>query len=644
MSYRSSILSDYPLAYYPLDDFTTTSSMGYTDLLAQNNDYQDILTNYETYQDITGTKPLTYAELLLTYGTYADVAAAYASYSNLSGDIAYDHSGSQNNGKYIQRPASGICPIVKGCSTASKIGDSNYIEYTIDKDYTGQSALGKFATVDSYDNDFTIELWFYPQITGNFYTPLFADKTTDHEVGLFYYKGNIVFQVDQQKVDYTIPYKNKAMHIVAIYTPQNISLYINGNLESIQDVSGNPFTRNQVNFKTGPCGISQSFLINSIAVYRYSLSQTQILNHYNSGKGINSSQIIQLNGGEWFDLYDDNTYPVYQYAWPSNKAWEFYLTTDLFYDQDKQYIAIAKTETQELKTIVLQDQIVLPDNEMTSSKIEWDGDNGITVETSDDGITYLLCENGKEIPQYSIDNFSNSRELYIRLTMTTSDANRFNPRLNYLITKFYNDVKKLATNGPSYITYKEKSFNLGRVSSNILWRDARNGLSLQNGASFKLTTTDEIKTIEFFYTPYNLSGAGAIVFAGTTLFSWDADGNIAKANIDNIYVNNYIKTSKTKIEDVFTLNDINYVAITFTNPVTGEIEFNGSSTGAGLKGLYQNIAIYKNMFTPVNALINYNLYRYGNIYTVPDSNLSSFSLTESTTQYYDLEWQRLTNR
>ena len=99
MSYRSVVLSDYPLAYYPLDDFTSSSSMGYTDLLAQNDNYQDILTNYETYQDITGTKPLTYAELLLTYETYADVAAAYASYANLGGDIAYDNSECQNNGR-----------------------------------------------------------------------------------------------------------------------------------------------------------------------------------------------------------------------------------------------------------------------------------------------------------------------------------------------------------------------------------------------------------------------------------------------------------------------------------------------------------------------------------------------------------------
>lgn len=643
MSYRSVVLSDYPLAYYPLDDFTSSSSMGYTDILAQNDDYQDILDTYETYQDITGTKPLTYAELLLTYQTYADVAAAYASYSNLSGDIAYDNSECLNNGKYVGRPASSILPLVKGNSAGATVTDSNYIEYTIDKDYSGQVGISKFATSDSSDNDFTIELWFKPNITGTFNTPLFGDKTTDHEVGIFYYKGNIVFQVDQQKVEYTIPYLNKAFYVVAIYTPTEIKLYIDGKLEATKTISSNPFTNNSVNFKSGPCGISQSFIINSIGVYRYSLSQNQINSHYNAAKTLNYSQIIEVGGGEWFNLYDDNMYPVYQYAWPSNRAWELMLTDDLYYDVQDDYISILKTESQNPVTVILEDQIVLPSNTMDSSKIEWDGDNGVIVETSDDGITYQQCVNGEEIPQYSKNNFSSSRQLFIRVTMSTNDSSRFNPRLNYLITKFYNNLRKMAVNGPSYIE-SEDSFTLGRVSSNILWRDSRNGLKALTGSSFNITTTDSIKTIEMFYTPYSLSEAGSIIFAGTTLLSWNSDGNLAKANIKDIYVNNYNKTSKTNVSDIFTQNDINYVVITFTDPITGDITINGSSSGGGTSGLYQNIALYDYEFTAEKTLTNFNLYRYGDVYTIFDLSNASMTVTESDFDAYDIEWERVTTR
>jgi len=643
MSYRSVILSDYPLAYYPLDDFTSSSSMGYTDLLAQNDDYQDILTNYETYQDITGTKPLTYAELLLTYGTYADVSAAYASYSNLGGDIAYDNSECQNNGKYVGRPKSSVLPLVKGNSAGSTISDSNYIEYTIDKDYSGQTNISKFATSDSYDSDFTIELWFKPNISGNFNTPLFADKTTDHEVGLFYYKGNIVFQVDQEKIEYTIPYKDKAFFVTANYTPTELFLYIDGKFKVNKKISGNPFTRTSVNFKTGPCGIGQNFIINSVAVFRYSLFQNQIKNHYNSAKGLMPSQIIEVGGGEWFNLFDDNTYPVYQYAWPSNRSWQFFLNQDLYYDENEDYVSILKTETQSPVTIVLEDNIVLPSNTMNCSKIEWDGDNGITVETSDDGINYQHCINGEEIPQYSINDFSSERKLFIRVTMTTIDASRFNPRLDYLIVKFYNNVRRLAVNGPSYIE-SETPFTMGRVSSEILWRDSRNGLKVPTGSNFDITTTDNVKTIELFYTPHTLSGAGSLIFASSTLLSWDADGNLAKANIQEIYVNNYNRSSVTNVEDLFTENDINYVAITFIDPVTGQIKINGSSLGGGTSAIYQNIAIYEYPFDSSKALSNFNLYRYGDVYTVFDLSNASVSMTESSVNLYDLEWQLVTKQ
>lgn len=643
MSYRSVILSDLPIAYYPLDDFTSSSSMGYTDLIAQNDDYQDILTNYETYQDITGTKPLTYAELLLTYGSYAEVASAYASYSNLGGDIAYDNSECQNNGKYIGRPVSSILPIVKGNSTAAKITDSVYIEYTIDKDYSGQTGISKFATSDSYDNDFTIEFWFYPQITGNFNTPLFADKTPDHEVGVFYYKGNIVFQVDQNKVEYTLPFINKAFHVVATYTQNLISIYIDGVWEAEKQISGNSFTRDIVNFKSGPTGISQNFLINSVAIYRYALSKNQILNHYNNGKSINPSQIIETVNGEWFNIYDDNTYPVYQYGWPSNNAWQLFLNNDLVYNQEKEYIVVKATDTQTPKTIILEDRIILPSDEMDSSKIEWDGDNGITVETSDDGISYTQCINGSEIPQYSYGNFSLSRQLFIRVTINTVDASRFNPRFNYLITKFYNNVRKYAVNGPSYIE-SNNSFTMGRVSSNILLRDSRNGIRVNDGSSFNINTFDDIKSIELFYTPYNLDQAGALVFAGTTLLSWDSSGNLARANIDQIYVNNYNKTSATNIKDILVENDINYLVITFTQPITGQITINGSSLGGGSSGLYQNIALYKTVFSQNDVLTNFNLYRYGDVYTILDLANSSATLTEYDVNTYDIEWQTLTNQ
>lgn len=109
MSYKSTVLYDYPIAYYPLDDLTTV------DLISA---YTGILSQYSTYQDILDDP-------------------AVSMYANLYGDIAYDHSGCENDSNYIGDPETEILPIVVGNGRSTKITNLNSVTYTIVNDYTG---------------------------------------------------------------------------------------------------------------------------------------------------------------------------------------------------------------------------------------------------------------------------------------------------------------------------------------------------------------------------------------------------------------------------------------------------------------------------------------------------------------------------
>lgn len=109
MSYKAAVLYDYPIAYYPLDDLTTV------DLVT---DYTEILSEYNTYQDILDDPAL-------------------SMYANFYGDIAYDHSGCENDGLYIGDPETEILPIVIGNGRATKITNTNSITYNLINDYTG---------------------------------------------------------------------------------------------------------------------------------------------------------------------------------------------------------------------------------------------------------------------------------------------------------------------------------------------------------------------------------------------------------------------------------------------------------------------------------------------------------------------------
>ena len=108
MSYKAAVLYDYPIAYYPLDDLTTSDITDYTEILSEYNTYQEILDD-----------------------------PALSMYANIYGDIAFDHSGCENDGQYIGDPETGILPIVTGNSRATKITNSNYVTYSLVNDYSG---------------------------------------------------------------------------------------------------------------------------------------------------------------------------------------------------------------------------------------------------------------------------------------------------------------------------------------------------------------------------------------------------------------------------------------------------------------------------------------------------------------------------
>ena len=107
MSYKSAVLYDYPIAYHPLDDLTTVDLVNnFTQFLAQFSTYQDVLDNV-------------------------------SSYANIFGDVAYDHSGCENDANYIGDPETEILTLVVGNGRATKITNNNSIAYNLINDYTG---------------------------------------------------------------------------------------------------------------------------------------------------------------------------------------------------------------------------------------------------------------------------------------------------------------------------------------------------------------------------------------------------------------------------------------------------------------------------------------------------------------------------
>ena len=497
------------------------------------------------------------------------------------------------------------------------------------------------------DNDFTIEFWFYPQITTTNKITLVADATEN--VGIFYEKGNIVFGLDTESVEYTLPSTNKAFYIVAVYSVTSASIFVDGQLAATKTLSNFEFTNTNLNLTSGPTSdSSDSFLINNVGIYRYGLSQSQISYHFDQGQGLPAIQIADPANGELFEMYDDELSSLYKFEYPNSKGWNELVTTGLTHNLSLDCLEITQTDSPASSTVVINDFISIPTTAtFDSSKIEWNGDNGITVQVSTDGTTYTSCINGQQIPGYTLNSFSSAGKIFLRITFTSTDTSRYIPRLFDLSLLFYNDQTRYAYNGNSYMTTLEEDagisdyrITLGKLPYDILSRNSRNGLRTVVDSGFEITTTKGVRTLEFFYTPTAITDSGLLSTTATNGYAasaiyWHNSGAMSKTNISALYVNGVNKTSQTNVSNVFKPGQLHHVIVVFSSAVSNDIRFNYSQYGS-ISALYQYITLYETAFNSTQAAANYDLYIRKQSSSITDS--STITTTEDGVDSYNNDW------
>ena len=569
-----------------------------------------------------------------------------------SGTTAADISGCGNAGTYSGGISTGLIPLVSGGANGSLITNTKYITLPVTKDYYGSTADGGFADSNSSDNEFSLEVWLYPKITTAGLTTIFADSTKS--IGIFYEKGNIVFKLEAERLDYTLPNISQSHHIVATYSITEMSLYVNGKFAASKPLTNYKFTSPTITLKLGPTGnASDLFIVDAPAVYRYALGLDKTLEHFEYSGTTSPLQVSYPQGGTLFEIYDDSVSKQFNFAYPANKPLEIFASEDLFYNTEEKCLEIKKTASAASKSVVVVDAIAIPAGfDLDSSKIEWNGDNGVSIRTSTDGTTWEACINGRSIPQFKLGSFSSERTLYFEITFASSDTSKFIPRLYSLLMCFYKDQVLYSISNPDYIYtiegtpgFASKDITLGRVQYPILSRQKLNGLTTAGGAGFKIKTVEPIKTVEFFLTLSDLTSNSILSSTnngmyGLVEYSWANNGTITKSNISAIYVNGIDKTSQTSISSVFTANELYHVMIVTDFAITGDILFNHASTG-GPSSLYQYISSYPAPFLAPMAVSNYNMH-IGKAAIVLDD--SSMTLTESSVEFYDNDWIVLQNQ
>jgi hypothetical protein len=554
-----------------------------------------------------------------------------------SGSTAADISGCGNNGTYVGSPAANMLPLVPGGISGTRITNTAYATFPITKDYYGANVGAGFGTKYTSDNDFTLEVWFNQSIESSDETPLLADITND--IGLYWHKGDIVFKVsDSESIRYSVPYSKKTIYIAGTYSVDGINLYIDSYSVASKPLYGFKFTNTTITLQSGPTlNSGDSFIVDAPTAYRYGLNKSAIKRHYLEGNiSKNAINVVYPDGGILFSGTEANIKPVMDYSYPASRPWADFIDENTYYDTDKRYISFYKTDTVEAKNFIIEDFLTVPSQlNIETSKIEWRNDIGVSVETSVDGINYLPCTNGQPVPQYNLDTFDTSGNLYIKITMSTTDASKFIPRLSFFCITFYSDRTVFADNFGDKIT-SNSDYYLGALNYPILSRHYMNGIRAKNGSGFDLSTSRSVKSVEMFFTPSTLASTALLYSSSgtTTRFAWNGSGVISKANIAKIYINNVDISTATNITNYLVEEEPHYIVIVFTIPITNAIQFNYEVSG-GPSNIYKNIALYESELTVGKVETHYELYTGKPVETISEP---AITLTEFDLKYYNNDW------
>ena len=558
-----------------------------------------------------------------------------------SGTTALDRSGCGNNGTYVGSPISDILPLISGGISGTKITNTSSVTLPITKNYYGVTTTAGMGTKYSSDNDFTVECWIYPSIVSTSATPILSDNSNN--IGLYWENGDIVFKVSAtDSVRYPVTYSKRALHVVGVYSVYSISLYVDGRLTASKSlIDGFKFTNTTLSLAIGPTAdAGDSFVIDAPAIYRYSLSNASIQRHYGDGNfSAPAIQVVAPDEGILFSCTDASIRAQFQYSYPVNRQWTEFVDENTYYNESAGYISFYKTDSVQSKTFILQDSFLIPSQiPFVSSKVEWRNDLGITVQSSLDGTNWQNCSNGQPLPQYTKDSFSSTGVVHIKITMSTTDASKYLPRLAYFAVSFYTNKDVYADNYGDTIS-SSGEYYLGSLNYPLLSRHYDNGIRTKTGTGFNLTTGGSVKSLEMFFTPSDLTANTLLDVASTgsytaSKYSWTSGGTITKTNILKIYVNGVDRTSQTNISNVFSANQLHHVILVLTQPCSGILKFNYSGSG-GPSCLYNNISIYAKELTASIAATHYDLYVGRPSISVEDP---SIVMTEKGITSYNNDW------
>ncbi len=581
MSYKHSVLADNPISFYLLDEVPSSTFLSYTQILNQYATYQELLDNF-------------------------------TSYSQVSGLPIIDYSGNGHDGTALAASSKEVMPLVSTSIRGTEVLAETQINLRF------HNIANKYYPKDS----FSLEVWAKVPSPRSEYLNVLGDP--EHNIGIFYQNGDIVFKIYDNEVRHKISY-NKAHHIVAIYTKTSMSLYVDSVFANSISLSSFSFSNASSAFSIGPANQYASFIADSAAAYRYPLTEKQIRSHYSSGLNkIKYKEIISQSNAKSFSLYSSSISPRLAYSYPSITPWTEAVLENNIISENQKELRFEKTTTSSAKQISFTDSFYIEDSyNISSSNLSYDSDiDNILVEFSLNGVSgWEAARNNFPIPFFNKNDGITSGPLFMRVTISSEDTSKDLPVLKSLELLFYSN-KDVYSDNSGLKVYSNYDYGLYPYNNPILSHDYFNALRMYEGHGFNLELPPLANSVELIFTP--VGGSNVLFANGLSFYKWNNLGQVSKSGIDAVYINGIDRSSETNILPHLVNLSPHHIVLNLAQNASGVAVFNSSLDGleSGGSNGYSNIAIYESTLTEQEIEENYKLYTDRILYTADDSSLT----------------------
>lgn len=309
-------------------------------------------------------------------------------------------------------------------------------------------------------------------------------------------------------------YTTAAFHVVGVHTGSKNELYVNGDrVASVELTEAQIQTPYQISTASEFLYIghlSGSIIVDSVAVYSEALPTETITRHFRWGRDTpDFKDVVSGRGGNYWSFTDATARPIFDFKFDTEAEWATGESTSVSVDTDT--LTPAFDETGKTREGNWQAGFILGAiaDTLDGSRIEWDSDGAVTVQTSISGGAFTNAVSGREVSGLGQGFNARDQSLIVRVLFPGGEPADTISRLRSLSIKLYESRSSSADVSGLNANFNG-NFSLADYEHQPIEQEDRSGVNMYSAnASIK---ADSARTIELWVMLNESAGPDEYIF------------------------------------------------------------------------------------------------------------------------------------